>query len=66
MPRADKPEGEALKRAEHGNIRDAISQDELRVLAELETKVAGFIDLGMSISDITQNPRLINLYRRKI
>ena len=49
-----------------GNIREAISQDELRVLAELETKVAGFIDLGMSISDITQNPRLINLYRRKI
>lgn len=49
-----------------GNIREAISQDELRVLGELETKVAGFIDLGMSISDIANNPRLINLYRRKI
>lgn len=49
-----------------GNIREAISQDELRILGELETKVAGFIDLGMSISDIANNPRLINLYRRKI
>lgn len=49
-----------------GNIREAISQDELRVLGELETKVAGYIDLGMPISDIANNPRLINLYRRKI
>lgn len=49
-----------------GNIREAISQDELRILGELETKVAGYIDLGMPISDIANNPRLINLYRRKI
>lgn len=49
-----------------GNIRESLSQDELRVLGELETKVAGYIDLGMSISDIANNPRLINLYRRKI
>lgn len=48
------------------NIREALPQEELRVLGELETKIAGYIDLGIPIDSLATNPRLINLYRRKI
>lgn len=53
-----------LKESE--NIREYLGQEDLDALCELEAKVSTCIDLGMSISEIAQNPRLIKLYRKHI
>lgn len=48
------------------NIREHLGQEDLDALCELEAKVSTCIDLGMSISEIAQNPRLTKLYRKHI
>lgn len=50
--------------APDANLREALSQDELRVLGELENKVAGLVDIGMDLGDIATNERLIKIYRK--
>lgn len=50
--------------APDANLREALSQDELRVLGELENKVAGLVDIGMDLDDIATNERLIKIYRK--
>lgn len=52
--------------APEANIREALSQDELRILGDIENKVSGCIDAGMTIWDISQNKRLIKLYRKPL
>ena len=52
--------------APEANIREALSQDELRILGDIENKVSGCIDAGMTIWDISQNKRLIKLYRKTL
>lgn len=52
--------------APEANIREALSQDELRILGEIENKISGCIDAGMTIWEISQNKRLINLYRKPL
>ena len=50
--------------APEANLREVLSQDELRILGELENKVAGFVDIGMDLGDIATNERLIKIYRK--
>lgn len=52
--------------APEANIREALSQDELRALGDIENKVSGCIDAGMTIWEISQNKRLIKLYRKTL
>lgn len=52
--------------APEANIREALSQDELRILGEIENKVSGCIDAGMTIWEVSQNKRLIKLYRKPL
>lgn len=48
------------------NIREALPQDELRILGEIENKISGCVDMGMSIEEIAQNKRFIKLYRKTL
>lgn len=52
--------------APEANIREALSQDELRVLGDIENKVSGCIDAGMTIWEVSQNKRFIKLYRKTL
>lgn len=52
--------------APEANIREALSQDELRVLGEIENKISGCIDVAMPIEEIGQNKKLIKLYRKSL
>lgn len=52
--------------APEANIREALPQEELRILGEIENKISGGIDMGMTIWEISQNKRLINLYRKPL
>lgn len=55
-----------LRLSPDANIREALPQDELRILGEIENKISGCIDVGMSIWDISQNKGLIKLYRKSL
>lgn len=55
-----------MRLGEHENIREHLSQEDLDVLCELEAKVAACVDLGLSFRDIISNPRLQDLYRKKL
>lgn len=48
------------------NIREKLDQDELDVLARLESDIAGGINLGMPLEQILTSARLIKIYRRSL
>ena len=52
--------------APDANIREALPQDELRILGEIENKISGCIDIAMPIEDIRQNKGLTKLYRKSL
>lgn len=55
-----------LRLPSEANIREALPQDELRILGEIENKISGCVDMGMSIEEIAQNKRFIKLYRKTL
>lgn len=48
------------------NVREHLPKEELRILGELEGKVAGLVDIGMPLEDIATNPALIKIYRKPL
>lgn len=48
------------------NIREALPQDELRILSEIENKLSGCIDVAMPLEDVAQNKKLRKLYRKSL
>ena len=55
-----------LELPSEANIREALPQDELRILGEIENKLSGCVDMGMSIEEIAHNERFIKLYRKTL
>lgn len=55
-----------LQADESENIREKLDQDELDVLARLESDIAGGINLGMPLEQILTSARLIKIYRRSL
>ena len=55
-----------LRVGEGENIREKLDQDELDVLARLESDIAGGINLGMPLEQILTSARLIKIYRRSL
>ena len=55
-----------LQVGESENIREKLDQDELDVLARLESDIAGGINLGMPLEQILTSERLIKIYRRSL
>lgn len=55
-----------LQVGEGENIREKLDQDELDVLARLESDIAGGINLGMPLEQILTSARLIKIYRRSL
>lgn len=46
------------------NIRDHLSQEDLDVISQIESTIAGGLTLGMPLGQILSNGNLINKYRR--
>lgn len=48
------------------NIREHLPKDELHVLADLESKLAAYLTIGMTLEQVTTNKRLLALYRKAV